>query len=197
MSTARTLLATSGEEGLAFVTSSPDSLARLLMHQILAARLARSGENNLLLLEGVVIVGDDGRIFLVGFDNGSPPLTTGNQLSLGALGRVTGALGASDMLAVGAFLGRSEVGVTSVAGTSYAHTNGLVHAENSIIGRSSVPIRRLKLETIALSKLLSSLLKHLIFSEFGDALLIFVLGLLGHLERSGGLAAVVLVFELK
>lgn len=76
------------------------------MNQVLASRLARPSENNLLFVKGVRVVRDDRSVLLIGFDNGGTSLATGNDFGLASLGRVTGTFGAASMLAAGALLGR-------------------------------------------------------------------------------------------
>jgi hypothetical protein len=176
MSTFAACLVTGEEEGLAFVAGSSDALTGLLVNQILTTCLARPGKNNLLLLECVGVIGDDGRILLVGLDNGGSLLTAGDNLGLGALGRVSGALGATGMLAVGTFLGRSKGSIASVAGSSNAHADRLVHAKNGVVGRSRLQLGKLDVEAVTLTQLLGTLLKQLVAGKLGNALHALVLG---------------------
>lgn len=57
-----------------------------------------------------------------------------------------------------------------MAGSSYAHTDRLVNAENGVVGRSGLKFGNVDIKSIALTKLLSTLFDQLAPSEFGDAL---------------------------
>lgn len=98
-------LVTGNKQRRTLVASSAHPLAGLLMDQILSASLAGSGEDNLLLVKGVRVVGNNRGVLLVGLDDGGTSLAAGDNLGFGSLGRVTGTLGATGMLAVGALLG--------------------------------------------------------------------------------------------
>ena len=136
-------LVTRSEESRALMASPSNSLTRLLVDQILTTRLASSGENNLLVLESIVVIGNNRGVLLVSLDDGSSPLAAGNNLGLGALGGITSALGATSVLAIGAFLGGGEGGIALMAGPANTHADGFVHAENGLVGRSRLPFRRL------------------------------------------------------
>ena len=168
------------------MAGSPDTLARFLINQVLSTLPAGSSEDNLLSLKAVV--GDDGLILLVGLDESGPLLAAGDELGLGALRGVTGALGAADVLAVDALLGRAKVGIALVAGSANAHADGLVYAQDRVVGGRRLPFARLDLQTESLPELLGSLLKQLRLGKPRDALhsLIASSGLLG-LGRDLGL----------
>lgn len=167
---------TGEEKSLAFMASSSDTLTGLLVNQILATGLARSGKNNLLLLECVGVIGDDGGVLLVSLDDGGSLLTAGDDLGLGALGRVSGALGATGVLAVGTFLGGCKGSIASVAGSSNAHADGLIHAKNRVVGRSSLQLGKLDVEAVTLTQFLGTLLKKLVAGELRDAFHALILG---------------------
>lgn len=169
-------LVTGNIERLAFVASSSDSLTGLLVNKVLTTSLAGPGEDNLLIVKGVRVVGNNGGVLLVGLDNGSPSLAAGDDFGLGALGRVTGALGATGVLAVGAFLGGGEGRTALVAGSSDAHADGLIHTENSVVGGSGLQLGELDVEAVTLTQLLGALLEQLAASELGHTLHGLVLG---------------------
>lgn len=132
-------LGASGEHNLALVAGSSHTLSRFLVNEILTTRLAWPSEDDLLLLPAVV--GNDGSILLVRLDEGRSLLPADNLLGLGSLGGVAGALGAADVLAVGALFSGSEGSIAAMAGSAYTHADGLVHAENGIgCGRGSLPL---------------------------------------------------------
>lgn len=189
MPTLAARLVTGEEESLAFVAGSSDTLAGLLVNQVLTTSLARSGKNNMLLLEWVVVVGNDGCILLIGLDDGGSPLTAGDNLGFSALGRITGTFGTTGVLAVGAFLSRGKGGAAFVAGSSNAHADGLIHAKNSVVGRATWKVRKLDFETIALAQLLGTLFKQLVAGKLGDALHALILDAslvgLGDLDYGG------------
>jgi hypothetical protein len=162
----------SSEDGLALVACSPHALAGLLVHQVLASRLARLLEGDLLLFDAVI--GNDGGIFLLCFDKGSSLFAAGNPLFLGSLSRVAAALCAADMLAVRALLGGTEGRVALVASSANAHADRLVHAQNSVIRSRSLPFVDRELEAESLTKLLGALLEQLGFGELGHTLHRFV-----------------------
>lgn len=169
-------LVTGNIERLAFVASSSDSLTGLLVNKVLTTSLAGPGEDNLLIVIGVRVVGNNRGVLLVGLDNGSPSLAAGDDFGLGALGRVTGALGATGVLAVGAFLGGGEGRTALVAGSSDAHADWLIHTENSVVGGSGLQLGELDVEAVTLTQLLGALLEQLAASELGHTLHGLVLG---------------------
>jgi hypothetical protein len=186
-----TSLVAGDEQSRTFVTSSSHTLTRLLVNQVLASRLARPSENNLLFVKGVRVVRDDRGILLVGFDNGGTSLATGNDFGFASLGRVTGALGAASMLAAGALFGRRKGRVALVAGSSYTHTNRLVDAENGVVGGSSMKFGNFDVKSVTLAKFLSTLFDQLAPRHLGDTLQTFIFGLSFHFLNLGnrGLAA--------
>ena len=172
-----TRLVTRNKEGRAFMASSSHTLTRLLVDQVLSAGLARSGEDNLLLIKSIRVVGDNRSVLLVGLDDGGTSLTAGNDLGLASLRRITGTLGATGMLAAGALLGGRERGVALVAGSSNAHTDRLVDAENSVVGRSSLKFGNIDIKSVTLTELFSTLLDQLTPRHLGNALQTFIFSL--------------------
>lgn len=166
MAAARASLAPTGEEGLALVAGPADTLARLLVDQVLPSSLGRLGE----LEVGLVVntpVGDNGRVRggLLGL--GGPALAAGLLLLLGALGRVASALLAPDVLAARAFLGYTKRGVAQVAVAADAHADRLLGAEGGSLGRP--PFAGVDLEAESLAELLGALLVELATRHTGDA----------------------------
>lgn len=137
MATSFACFTTCGEHYIALVTCPSNALTRLLVNQILTPRLAGSLENNVLVFGA--IVGNYRRVLFVGLDESRPFLTAGKHLGLGALRRVAGTLGAAMVLAAGALLVGRKDSVALVASSSDSHANRLVHAEDSVVGRGSVP----------------------------------------------------------
>jgi hypothetical protein len=172
-----TRLVTRNKEGRTFMAGSSHTLTRLLVDQVLSAGLARSGKDNLLLIKGIRVVGDDRSVLLVGLDDGGTSLTAGNDLGLASLRRITGTLGATGMLAVGALLGGRERGVALVAGSSNAHTDRLVDAENGVVGRSSLKFGNIDIKSVTLTKLFSTLLNQLAPRHLGNTLQAFIFSL--------------------
>jgi len=181
-------LVTGNKQCRTLVASSAHPLTGLLMDQILSASLAGSGEDNLLLVKGVRVVGNNRGVLLVGLDDGGTSLAAGDNLGFGSLGRVTSTLGATGMLTVGALLGRGEGGIALVAGSANAHADGLIHTENGVVGRSSLKFRNLDIKSITLAQFLGALLNKLAPGQLGDALEAFVssLGVGSLLLRGGG-----------
>ena len=151
------------------MAGSPDTLAGLLVNKVLAAGLARPLEHGFLFIPATV-VGDDGRILLVCFDQCSTSLATGNDFGLGALRRVSSTFGAADMLTIGTLLGRGESGIALVASPANAHADRLVHAKDSIIGRRNLPIAGLDVKAESLAEILGPCLEQLGFGESRHAL---------------------------
>ena len=131
-----------GEEGLTFVARTSHSLARLLVNEVRTARLAGLGQRRVLLAV-IAVVGDDGRVLLVGLDQGSTPLAAGNLLGLGALGRIALVLGRAT---AGAFLCGTEGGAAGSAGAMHTHADGFLDTESGTLG--GVPLALLDLEAI-------------------------------------------------
>lgn len=121
------------EKRIAFVTGSPDALPGFLVHEVMTTSHLVGSPEDIDLGRIKVIVGDDRGILLVGLDNGSPLQTARDELLFGTLWRVSSAAGAPSVLAVGTFLFPGEVRIALVAVSSYAHTNWLVHPQDSII----------------------------------------------------------------
>lgn len=149
------------EECLTLVTRPSHSLAWLLVDEVLSARLAGSGEGDVLALP--FVVGYEGSVLLVGLDDGRSLLAAGNELGLGPLRGVAWALGAADVLAAGALLCGRKGGLAAVAGSTNAHADGLVHTENGLVGvrGNGVPVRGLDVEAIQLPEPLGAFLEHL------------------------------------
>lgn len=168
---------TRDKQSRTFMTGPSHALTRLLVDQVLATCLARASKDDLLLVKGVRVIGNNGGVLLVGLDDSGTSLTAGDNLGFASFGRVTGALGAAGMLAVGTLLGRRKGGVALVAGSSYAHTDRLVNAENSVVRRSGLKFGNVDIESVALTKLLSTLFDQLAPGEFGDALQAFIFSL--------------------
>jgi hypothetical protein len=140
------------------VATSSDTLAWLLIDQVLTTGLAGSLEDNLLLVPG--IIGNDGGVLLVGLDDGSPPLTASDELFLGPLRGVAGALSTSGVFAISAFVAGGKVGVALVTGSADTHANWLVHTEDGVVTCGcGVPFRRAELETESLREVAGTLLK--------------------------------------
>lgn len=156
-------LAAGCKQSLALVTCPPHTLAGLFVDQILTTSLARSRENDLFLVKAVVW--NDRRVLLVGLDDGSPLLATGNDLGLGALRRVSRTFGAADVLTVGALLGRVEVSIALVTASTHSHTDRLVHSEDGVIGSCALPLAGFDLEAKTLAELLRSLFEQLRFGK--------------------------------
>lgn len=158
---------TSGcEEGIAFVASSSDTLAGLLMDKILASRLAWALKNNVLLYWA--IIGQYRGVVAVGFDLSSSPFTTSDDLSLGALWWVPRAFGATTMAAVGAFFSGAKGSVAAMAGPSNAHSNGLIHTKDGIARDGALPFHGMNLQAKSLIQLLCPLFKKLQLREPTD-----------------------------
>lgn len=145
------------EELLALAAIAPDTLARFPVDEILAARLSRPLENNLLIRR--VPVRDDGRVVGTLLEDGSTLLAALFPLGIGPLGRHAGALLAARMLALEAFLGDSERRVADMAFTMHTHFDGLLDTQDMTLGR--VPLAGLELDTIELAELLRTLSKNL------------------------------------
>lgn len=157
------------EETVALVARPPHPLARLLVHQLLAARLAGLGHVNL-LRRVYGVVRDDGHVLLVPLENGGPPLAAGGELGLGPGGRLAQAAVAADVVAVGALAGvEGEAGAAAVAGTADAHADGLVNTQHGLVGLDRLPVAGHDLEAVAFTKLLRPLLKHLRLGKRGNA----------------------------
>jgi hypothetical protein len=62
VATLRTCLVTGDKEGRTFVAGSSHTLTRLLVNQVLTTGLAGSGEDDLLLVKSVRVVGNDGSV---------------------------------------------------------------------------------------------------------------------------------------
>lgn len=155
------------EQCVALVASPPDTLTRFLVDEILAARLAGAFEHKVLVLRAVV--GLDRRVLTVSLDLGSSPFSTSNDFGLGALRWVTRAFGATGVVAVGAFLASAKGSVAAVTGSANAHSNGLVHAQDSVVGDSLLPFHGLNLEAKPFIQLLGSLLEKLQLGELANS----------------------------
>lgn len=176
VSTLAACFGTGKEQCLAFVASPPDALSGLLVNQVLTTSLAGPGEDNLLLSVWVRVIGDDRGVLLVGLNDSSSSFAAGDNLGFSTLGRVASTLGATGVLAVGAFLGSGKSGIAFVAGSSDTHANGLVHTENSIVSSCALQLCELDLEAVALAELFGALLKELAASELGYTLHSLILG---------------------
>ena len=153
-----------------------DTLARLLVDQVLAARLGRLGQLEVDLLVSAPVGHDGGvRGLLLGL--GGATLAAGLLLLLGPLGRVASALLAADVRAVGAFLGYAEGGIAQVAVAAYAHADGLLGAESGALG--GPPLAGGDLEAEPLAEQLGALLEELAPGDPGDALGELLVGLGG------------------
>lgn len=165
------------------------------MNQVLSTSLAGSSKDDFLLVKGIRIVRNNRGVLLVGFDDGGTSLTAGNDFGLASLGRVTGALGATSMLAAGTLLGGRKGGVALVTGSSDAHADRLVNTEDGVVGRSGLEFGNVDIKSITLAEFLGTLLNQLAPRHLGNALQAFMLGpssrllVLGH----GSLAASLLV----
>jgi len=121
-------LRSSDKERLAFMAGPPNTLPGLLIDKVLSAPLTRPGENHLLGAGEVVVVGNNGCLFLVLLDEGSLALTAGLFLGFGAPRRVAGAFGTACMLALRALLGGTKRGSALMASAVDAHADGLLYA---------------------------------------------------------------------
>lgn len=113
------------------VTGSSDTLARLLVNEVLTTSPARPLKHIVLLFPGVI--GNDGSVFLVGLGNSGSLLAAGDKLVLGTLRRITGAFGASQVLTIGTFFGSRECRIAPVACSSDAHANRFINTENGVV----------------------------------------------------------------
>jgi hypothetical protein len=136
------------EEGIALMASSSDTLTRLFMDKILAPRLAWALKNSILLCWAVVR--QYRGIFSIGLDFRSSPFATSEDLSLRALWWVARAFGATAVVAVGAFLGTAKGSVAAMAGSSNAHSNGLVHTKDGIARDGALPFHGMNLQSKSL-----------------------------------------------
>ena len=156
-------LVSRSEESLAAAASPAHTLARLLVNQILSSSLGGASEDEVLLgVLGIPLglpVGDDGGVLGTLLDYLGALLPALLPFGLGLLGRDARALLAPVVLAVGALLGSSERGVALMALAVDTHLDGLLSTESMTLGR--VPLARLKLQAIELTKLLGTLLKQL------------------------------------
>jgi hypothetical protein len=142
------------------VAVSPDTLTRFLIDQVLTTSPARFLENHRFLINA--IINNEGSIFFLGPDELCPSLAAGNLLLLRAPGRVACTFNAAGVLAAGALLGGREVRLTPVAGTANSHSDRLIDAQNSVVGRvdgDGLPIGSLDFEPISFPKLLCPFLK--------------------------------------
>lgn len=155
------------EERIALVAGSSDTLTGLLVDKILAPGLAWALKNNLFLDRGVV--GHYRGVLAVGLDLGSSPLTTSDDLGLGALWWVPRAFGTAAMVAVGAFLSGAKGSVAAMAGPSNAHSYGLIHAKDGVAGDSVLPFHGMNLQAKPLIQLLCPLFKQLQLREAANA----------------------------
>lgn len=142
------------------MTVPPDPLTRLLIDQVLTTSPARFLQNHRFLVNA--IINNEGGIFFLGPDKLCPSLAAGNLLLLRASGRVACTFDAAGVLAAGALLGGREVRLAPVAGTANSHSDRLVDAQNSVVGRvdgDGLPIGSLDFKPISLPKLLGPFLK--------------------------------------
>lgn len=167
MTASLTCFSPSSEKRLALVAGSSDTLARLLMDEILASRLAWACKDEFLVFGAVV--GLYRGVFAVGLDLGSSPLAAGNGLGLRELRWVTRAFGATIVVAVGAFLSSAKGSVAAMAGSSNAHSNGFVHAKYGIARDGVVPLHGLNLQAKSFVQLFGSLFKQLKLRELVDS----------------------------
>lgn len=154
---ARAGLVARDKELVALAAVAAQALARLLVDEVLAAVLGRDTQNNG-LARGVP-VGDDGSVRLLLLEDLGAAFAAGNLLGLGALGRVPRALLAAHMLALGAFLGRAELGVALVAHAVDAHADGLVDPQGIALDR--VPFAGLDFEAEPFAELAGTLFMQL------------------------------------
>jgi hypothetical protein len=164
------LLASRHEERATFMAGPPDALSWLLVDKILAARLARTLQN-IIILGVEPVVGGDGRVLSLGSQGRSPPLTAGQLLGVSSLSWITAALGATCMLAARAVLGRSEGCIALVARSVDSHADRLLHSKSVSLGR--MPFALLDLQPEPLAQLPSSLLKQLSLGDLGHAFCFF------------------------
>ena len=143
--------------GLALAAASSNALPGFLVDEVLAARLARLLQLNVLL--GRVPVGDDGWVLGTFLEEGCTAFPALLLLRLGALGWRAWALFAADMLAVGALPGETKESVAVVALAVHPHADGLLDAEGIALGR--IPLGWLDLEAEALAEFLGALLEEL------------------------------------
>lgn len=176
MTAARASLTAAGKQSVTLVAVPADTLARLLVDQVLAARLRRLRQLEVDLLVGTPI-GHDGRVRGLLLGLGSASLTAGLLLLLGPLGRVASALLAPDVRAVGAFLGYAERDVAQVAVAPHAHADGLLGAESGALG--GPPLAGGDLEAEPFAEQLGALLEELAPGDPGDAIGELVVGLGG------------------
>lgn len=135
------LLAVAAERSLAFVAKSPDTLAGLLVYQILATGFAWSGENDIAIVPE--IIRDERRVLLIGLLDGSLPFAASEGFGFAAFRRIPSTFCAASVRAVGAFFGRAEDGAAQVACSPDAHANGLVYAENGVVDGYGLPVGKI------------------------------------------------------
>lgn len=176
MAAASAILAAAGKQGVALVAGPADTLARLLVDQVLAARLGGLGQLEVNLLVDAP-VGHDGRVRGLLLSLGGATLAAGLLLLLGPLGRVASALLAAGVRAAGALLGYAERSIAQVAVAAHAHADGLLGAESGALGRPPLAGGDREAETLA--EQLGALLEELAPGDPGDALGELVVGLLG------------------
>lgn len=187
MAAASASLAAAGKQGVTLVAVPADTLARLLVDQVLAARLGGLGQLEVDLLVGAP-VGHDGRVRGLLLGLGGAALAAGLLLLLGPLGRVASALLAAGVRAVGALLGYAERGVAQVAVAAHAHADGLLGAESGALG--GPPLAGGDLEAEPLAEQLGALLEELAPGDPGDALGELVVGLLGGSGSGSGFTGI-------
>lgn len=137
------------------------------MDEILASCLAWACKHEFLVFWAVV--GQYRGVFAVGLDLGSSPFATGNGLGFREFRWVTRAFGATVMVAVGAFLSSAKGSVAAMAGSSNAHSNGLIHAKYGVVRDGVLPLHGLNLQTKSFVQLFGSLFKQLKPGELIDS----------------------------
>lgn len=159
-------LAAGLEQGTALVAVPSDSLAGLLVHEVLLSALGRDPQLGSLVVEAVV--DGDGRVLLEFLGLGGPSFSARLLFGLGPLGGIASALLAPDVLAVRALLGHSKGRVAEVAVAPDTHANRLLYAQGIAFGR--VPVSGVELESETLTELLRALLINLTSGNLGDTL---------------------------
>lgn len=127
MTTTSASLVTRQYELVALAAIAAATLSGFLIDQYLATRLRRLCKNH--WLGGKVPVGNDGCVFLLFLEVKSATLAGLLFFCLITLGWVAGAQFATNVLATGAFLGGTKVGVALVTSSVNAHTNWLVDTQ--------------------------------------------------------------------
>lgn len=159
-------LASGTEEGTALVTVPSHSLTGFLVHKILGTALRGDPKFRSLLV--VAIINGDGGVLLEFLGLGGSSLAASQFLSLAPLGRITRALLAAGVLAVGAFLSNTKGGIAKMTVAPHSHADRLLDTEG--ISLRGIPVAGVKLKAESLTELLRTLLIKLAPGDLGNPL---------------------------